>query len=172
MIKENQILPPVIIDTREQRPYKFSGRHTISRKLDIGDYSLEGFQNQFAIERKELNDFVSCMINKKDCRNRERFTRELERAKERLHRLWILVECDFNQVLRGTFRSELRVSSAVATILAWQNRYPVNFVWGGNRAQSERLAERILERSYRDWQDGKIRTDGCCNKSTVNMEAK
>jgi ERCC4-type nuclease len=164
MIKNNQILPRIIVDTREQRPYKFSGRQTVSKKLDIGDYSLEGFEDHFAIERKEMNDFISCMINKSECKNRDRFVRELERAKEKLHRLWILVECDFSHVLRGNFRSELKVASAVATTLAWQNRYPIQVVWGGNRAQSARLAERILERSYRDVCDQKV---NCCNKISV-----
>ena len=126
------------------------------RKLDIGDYTLQGFEDQFAVERKELGDFISCMINKKDCENRDRFERELERAKEKLHRLWILVEADFADVLAGRFRSEIKVNAVVATIFAWLNRFPIQIVWGVDRTKSARFAEIILERSYRDWSEGKI----------------
>jgi ERCC4-type nuclease len=164
VIKNGQILPRIIVDTREQKPYQFPGRHILSRKLDIGDYSLEGFEDQFAIERKELSDLVSCMVNKGDVRNRERFERELDRAKESLHRLWILVEADYRAIQNGNYRSELKVASAEATILAWENRYPVCFKWAGSRERGAKMAEMILERSYRDWADGKVSSGNCCNK--------
>lgn len=148
-------LPAIIIDTREQRPYSFETA-TITRKLDIGDYSLSGFEDSFAIERKELNDFIGCMINKEGCENRDRFERELTRAQDKLRRLWILVEADFRDVTAGRYRSEIKVASVVATIVAWQNRYPIQIVWGGDRAKSARLAHIILERSFRDFADKKI----------------
>lgn len=152
---KHQPLPCIIIDTREQKPYQFETASML-RKLDIGDYSLHGFEDQFAIERKELNDFISCMIDKTGCENRSRFERELDRAKEKLRRLWILVEADFKDVRHGTFRSEIKVNSVIATILAWQNRYPIQVIWGGDRASSAKLARLILERSYRDWTEGKV----------------
>lgn len=164
MIKNGQMLPRIIIDTREQKPYMFAGRQTLLRKLDIGDYSLEGFEDQFAIERKELNDLIGCMVNKGDIKNRERFERELDRARETLRRLWIVVEADYRSVAEGRFRSELKVAAAEATILAWENRYPVCFKWAGDRVRGAKITEAILERCYRDWADGKVSSDGCCNK--------
>ena len=42
----------IIIDTREQLPWEF-GFHTTSRKkLDTGDYSIQGMESIFTIERK------------------------------------------------------------------------------------------------------------------------
>ena len=42
----------VIVDTREQLPWEF-GFHTTSRKkLDTGDYSIQGMESIFTIERK------------------------------------------------------------------------------------------------------------------------
>lgn len=158
-------LPTILVDTREQRPYAFEGRPMMIRKLDIGDYTLQGFEDQFAVERKELGDFISCMINKKDCENRDRFERELERASNKLRRLWILVETTPEDIKKGTFRSQIRVKAVEATMLAWLNRYdPVRIVFGGNRAEAAQTAEMLLERSYRDWADGKIK---CCNSSTL-----
>ncbi|MDD2998325.1 MAG: ERCC4 domain-containing protein [Candidatus Riflebacteria bacterium] len=162
-MKQHYPIPAIIVDTREQKPYMFDSA-TILRKLDIGDYSLNGFEDQFAIERKELNDFISCMIDKAGCENRSRFERELARAHEKLRRLWILVEADFDDIMAGRFQSEIKVTSVIATIIAWQNRYPVQFVWGGNRPKSARLAKIILERSFRDFVDKKINSKGCCNK--------
>ncbi|GAB1351383.1 hypothetical protein MASR1M12_01130 [Erysipelotrichia bacterium] len=149
-------LPAIIIDTREQRPYSFEAA-TITRKLDIGDYSLSGFENDFAIERKELNDFIACMINKEGCENRDRFERELARAQSKLRRLWILVEADFRDITAGRYRSEIKVASVVGTIVAWQNRYDcIQMAYGGNRAGSMQLAHAILVRSFRDFADKKI----------------
>jgi len=163
VIKNGQILPRIIVDTREQKPYQFSGRQVLSRKLDTGDYSLEGFDDQFAVERKELNDLIGCMVNKGEVRNRERFERELERAGERLRRLWIVVESDYRSIVNGNFRSEIKVSAVEATILAWENRYPVCFKWAVSREHGAKLVELILERSYRDWSDGKVTSGNCCN---------
>ncbi len=149
-------LPAIIIDTREQRPYSFETA-TISRKLDIGDYSLSGFENDFAIERKTLDDFIACMINKSNSNNRDRFERELARAQDKLRRLWILVEANSGDILAGRFTSEIKVSSVTATIVAWQNRYNcIQMVYGGNRANSMKMAHMILDRGFRDFADKKI----------------
>lgn len=43
----------IIIDTREQQPWEFEHYSTASRKLDTGDYSIEGLENLFTIERKK-----------------------------------------------------------------------------------------------------------------------
>jgi len=71
----------LLIDTREQLDYacffeKLAKIH-ITKTLRIGDYSLEGYETKFSIERKTLNDFIGCTTS-----SRERFLRELERAKE------------------------------------------------------------------------------------------
>ena len=48
----------------------------IRRALPAGDYSLEGRETEFAVERKSLADFVQTVI-----RDRERFRKELLRLK-------------------------------------------------------------------------------------------
>ena len=43
----------IIVDTREQQPWEF-GLHTTSRKkLDTGEYSIEGLEQLLTIERKK-----------------------------------------------------------------------------------------------------------------------
>lgn len=46
------ILPNIIIDTREQKPWEFPDHSTAVAKLDTGDYSLEGLEDILCIERK------------------------------------------------------------------------------------------------------------------------
>ena len=44
----------IIVDTREQKPYVFENQ--IIKKLEIGDYSVEGHEDCFCIERKSKAD--------------------------------------------------------------------------------------------------------------------
>jgi ERCC4-type nuclease len=69
----------ILIDTREQEPYTFTGYEaaTETATLPRGDYSLPGFQDRAAIERKSLNDLIGCLMGK----DRERFERELARGR-------------------------------------------------------------------------------------------
>ena len=89
-------------DTREQTPYTFE-RWSVSVQtsgLITGDYSLLGFKDKIAIERKSLDDLVSCLLGK----NRERFEKELTRG--RLYELFcIVVESDLADLAKGLYRS-------------------------------------------------------------------
>ena len=63
----------LLIDTREQKPFSFE-RYQVEIEratLPAGDYSLPGFEQCVAIERKELNDLIGCL-----CTGRERFERD------------------------------------------------------------------------------------------------
>lgn len=154
-IKKPIVLPPIIIDTREQKPFEFQSA-TVREKLDIGDYSLRGMTKHFAIERKELNDLIGCMISKEGNRNRDRFERELERARTCLRRLWIICEGDWKEIIRGSYRSEIKIASVVATLLAWINRFNVSILFAGGRKEANRLAYLVLERSYIDYIEKKL----------------
>ncbi|RPH47035.1 MAG: hypothetical protein EHM91_06585, partial [Planctomycetota bacterium] len=67
---------PIVVDTREQRPYRFDPQFVVvtRRALPAGDYSIAGHETAVAIERKSLGDFVTSVIHE-----RERFERELAR---------------------------------------------------------------------------------------------
>ncbi|MFI5329906.1 MAG: ERCC4 domain-containing protein [Desulfobaccales bacterium] len=67
------------MDTREQQPYDFAryGTAVEAATLPAGDYSLPGFKDRVAIERKSLNDLVGCLKGS----NRERFEKELARGR-------------------------------------------------------------------------------------------
>ena len=61
----------ILIDTREQAPFTFQGYEVDPEPatLPCGDYSLPGFEDRAAVERKKLNDLVGCLVGK----DRDRF---------------------------------------------------------------------------------------------------
>src|SRR5210317_278925 len=84
----------IIKDTREKQGYTFEAARTkyhvckgmVVRKLDTGDYSVEGLEDKVCVERKasvvELANNVGV--------SRRRFDAEIERMKEFPHRFLIL----------------------------------------------------------------------------------
>jgi ERCC4-type nuclease len=64
----------IVVDTREQAPLRFGAWPTVAAGLRTGDYSIEGFEDRVAVERKGLSDLFTCVG-----RERPRFERELVR---------------------------------------------------------------------------------------------
>ena len=54
----------ILIDTREQAPFTFQGYDVDPEPatLPVGDYSLVGFEDRAAVERKSLDDLVGCLM--------------------------------------------------------------------------------------------------------------
>jgi len=120
----------VIVDTREQvnghvtgffdkkkTPYKV-------RKLDAGDYSAMlgdlTLERDVAIERKHSLDEI--------CGNftveRERFEREMWRAKAYGTKLFLIIEnATWSDIFLGNYRSKLDPKSLTASLLSWQVKY-------------------------------------------------
>jgi hypothetical protein len=73
----------IIVDTREQKPFEFRGIDdhrghvlevaTTRRKLDAGDYSILGLEQEIAVERKTKPDMYGTAG-----KGRDRFEREIE----------------------------------------------------------------------------------------------
>ena len=84
----------IIKDTREQDGYSFAASssryHTcngmVSRKLDTGDYSIEGLEDKLCIERKaSVVEFANNVGH-----DQVRFLKEIERMKDFPHKFIIL----------------------------------------------------------------------------------
>ena len=50
------VLPRIAVDTREQMRYIFADHESYRTTLATGDYSLEGFTDVLAVERKNKFD--------------------------------------------------------------------------------------------------------------------
>ena len=132
------------MDTREGLPFTFShfsGVEIERAGLPAGDYSLPGFEDQAAIERKELNDLIACLMNG----NRDRFEKEL--SKLRFYELAaVVVEASLDDVSKGRYRSDMKPHAALQSIFAFQVRYRVPFLFCGNRAGAEYVTFSLLEK--------------------------
>ena len=147
----------VLIDTREQAPWLFKGLEVDQKPetqlivqyqkatLKTGDYSLEGFQDEFAIERKSLEDAFQTFG-----RGRDRFERELERMSD-LKFACVIVEADWTAVfLDPPKHSKLKPKTVSRSIIAWSQRYGVHFWLMPTRRMAEQAAYRMLSRWYED----------------------
>lgn len=126
----------VLIDTREHVDTPGFQRRAAHfprwrrEKLDAGDYSAELTISEqkcripVAIERKmSIDELCQCFG-----RERARFMREFERAKESGTRLYLIVErATWEDLFAGRYRSRLNSKALIASILAWSVRYDVRF---------------------------------------------
>lgn len=131
---------PVLIDTREQRPWEFDGDlFTTSRvTLTTGDYSLDGHSERIAIERKSLGDFVGTVIQ-----DWTRFRKELYRLAA-FDVAAIVVEADLADVFNHKYESEAAPASVIGRVngIFLDHGIPVYF-WGV-RGCCNAMVERFL----------------------------
>lgn len=125
----------LLVDTREQPTEKLKERIRQTglpferRKLEQGDYSCKciipdgselDFSNRVAIERKMNLDELCICFGKE----RKRFEREFERAKQAGCRIYLLVEGgSWEKVYNGKYRSLYNEKALVASIDAFRARY-------------------------------------------------
>lgn len=96
--QENNFI--IVRDTREQIKWQFSNLpirgykqiQTIDKKLDQGDYSIVGYEDKFAIEKKSVSDLCGTLTG-----GHERFIREMERLKN-YETSYIIIEGEFLQI--------------------------------------------------------------------------
>lgn len=118
------VLPVVVVDSREQTPLPFARLRTIRAGLLTADYSIAGMESAFAVERKSIPDLLACCCNE----NRARFERELHRLRGfRFKRL--LVVGTRAEIERGDYRSAIRPAAVLGTLAAFEVRYDVPVVF-------------------------------------------
>ena len=141
----------IIVDSREQLPFDFTkfGVETVRAAMPSGDYEIVGMP-EVAVERKSGSDLygVMCVTT-----GRDRFQRELERLRE-FEFSAVVVENLEQDLLSGMY-GRMSPKSIKATLIAWQTRYPTQWVFCPTRAWAERTTYLLLERFWRDIQSGK-----------------
>lgn len=164
----------VIIDSREQAPWSFSGLRADSEKkyrplvvftekcgLPTGDYSIKGMEADITIERKSLADAFSTFTT-----DRERFERELERMRSFKFGA-VIIEAGWEAVIAGPKRidrseeqSRIIGKTCYRSILYWTQRFPnVHWFLMPDRLTAERTCFRLLECWWKDREDERKRTE-------------
>jgi len=137
-------VPRIVIDTREKDEYSFA-TPSLRKKLDAGDYSIEGLESQVAVERKSLDDFVSTVIH-----GRERFRNELRKLGG-YRAACIVVEAGVLDVLLHRYRGDAHpnavLGSALSIILDF--RIPVFFC--SNRQAACQFVQAYLLAAHARW---------------------
>lgn len=121
----------------------------VSKKLDTGDYSLEGYEDRLCIERKRSTGEMAKNITEK------RFDRELERMSEFE---WAFFVCEFNfeDVLNFPINStipqnkwgQLRVTSnfLLSRLTEYQIKYGVHILYCGSKKASWDMVNSIFKK--------------------------
>lgn len=125
----------ILIDDREKLPYDFSGFEGIEivkGRLNVGDYSVYGLQNEVAVERKSLNDLANCLGSQ-----RTRFMDEMMRSRG-LRRFCIVVESDWKDLMNGNYYSKVSSASAVGSV-TWLQSRGIQFHFAGDRQDAEKF---------------------------------
>jgi len=141
--------PIIIVDTREQKPYKFKGMDVINEGLETGDYSLKGHESKITVERKSHEDAWNSARG-----SRKRFVNCLQRLAVMPHPA-IVIECSLaelaeppeyacNRKYQGKARLQGAVETVVGSYISWAQQYRIPVFFGHNRSWSERLVVRFL----------------------------
>ena len=141
----------IIVDTREQHPWEFNKMEKTVAKLDTGDYSLEGLQEFFCIERKcNVSEFANNITEK-------RFKDVVERLSKVQH-AFLLFEFNLEDILRypvgstvpKRMWSKLRISPKfiLKHINELQLLHNVKILFCGDAANAEKMALALMRKMY------------------------
>lgn len=161
--KQNEIaVSPFVIlsDTREQNPWNFQNIRQLKKDgglpvavqiqkyaMTTGDYSIKGFENIIAVERKSKEDFFQCCIH-----DRERFEKQLTRLNE-LDHPYLVIECSEHSIMQGLDGSAVNPVAIMQSIIAWQQELCPKVRWwfAYSRNTAENWVYRIFERYWRNY---------------------
>ena len=128
--------PVIVADSREQTPLPISRLQVVRAGLQSGDYSFQGAEHLFAVERKSIDDLVGCCTGE----SRERFEREMHRLRGfRFKRLLIV---GARWMIEGQrYKSKIKPAAVLHSLAAWECRYDLPVVFCEHPAQAAALVE-------------------------------
>ena len=130
----------IVVDTREQTP--LWTKNVIIKKLDTGDYSIEGYEDKISLERKSLGDLFGTLG-----KGHTRFKKELERALK-LDYFAIIIEGSYsscyNKDFDGAFHSKMRGYVITSILFTIHLKYKVPFFFTNGRTESKRIIKELF----------------------------
>jgi ERCC4-type nuclease len=138
----------ITTDSREQEGYSFSCS-SIKKKLDAGDYSIEGFEHKIAVERKSMEDFVNTVIH-----GRKRFYKELC-SLQNYEYACVVVEGSLRDLLAANYQSGAHPNSLLGSAVAIYINFGIPVFFCGDRQSACRFTEEYLKRIHRKYNNEK-----------------
>jgi hypothetical protein len=162
--------PTMVVDTREKRPYRFPGINDVVRKeLNVGDYTHEGFEDTYAVERKSLDDLATSLGAE-----RNRFENEIRRANgwanrnedgnpipgtkpdRALAEFVVVIEAPRYDVADWrnndycpNYYSNIHPNSVMGTVESWPDKYDtLRFEWAGSREEARQRTLALLDKWF------------------------
>lgn len=149
----------IVVDTREQKPWAFSSCNTVKKKLDTGDYSIEGLESLLCIERKNSVSEIANNISE------SRFKDEIERMGNYLYK-FILLEFSLQDVLnypRGSSvpprlwgKIKIRPPYILKFLTELQTKHNIHVIFCDNPIAAEEMAFSIIKRVNEMHSHGKL----------------
>ena len=145
--------PIILVDTREKVPFEFLNvrnwiEKTKKKKLDVGDYSIEGMEDQIALERKTLTDLVTTLIQ-----NRKRFFKMCEKLAAYRWR-GILIEATYEDVKSpyDDLNTQAHPNAVSGSLDALEARFGIPVIYTSSyRSLSEEKAASWLSKHFTYW---------------------
>ena len=124
----------ILVDDREKKPFNFPGVETEEARLETGDYTVKGWEDYFAVERKSLNDLATSVGN-----GRDRFEAEIRRA-QNMNEFAVVVEGSRADIASHQYYSKIHPNAVLGTTEKWPWKWnTLEFVWAGENEQGEKV---------------------------------
>lgn len=145
----------VIKDTREKEGWDFTdeknGVLMISKKLDTGDYTIQGYEGNLCIERKASASEVANNVG----REKVRFNNEIDRMRDFAH-AFIVCEFTFDQMYKYPEGSSLsaykkkqvkiRGPFILKAFTEYQMDHNIQIIYAGNAENAKIVTQSIFKR--------------------------
>ena len=133
----------IITDTREQNPL-FEPEECFRETLKTGDYSMVGFTDKFAIERKSGPDLFGTLG-----KGHKRFKKELERGLK-LDYFAIIVECSYSSIAEKLFEGssyikKMKPDTVLKILFTIHIKYKVPIFFSNGRYESRKIILSLME---------------------------
>jgi len=139
--------PVVVIDSQEHMGYKFerftnwfSG--TIRKRLPVGDYTLQGMEEEVIVERKTVPDLVNSIIQE-----RNDFIKKCERLST-FKKSCLVVEESLSNVKTPYEDSQAHPNAVFGSLLAAQERWNIPVYFLDNFVLAEEFVASMLSKYH------------------------
>lgn len=112
--------------------------------MQAGDYCIDGQPDLIVIERKQSMDELARNLGK----HRTRFIKELKIMSVFKHK-FVIVE-DLWLSITDPGHSTVHYNSLLGSILSFNLRYGVQFIFAGNRRWAQRITRSLLIKAYEE----------------------